>query len=77
MFHEHHSRSFLKSTTWFISAFIITFTILTLINKDWRTGLVEAVIVQILKAFLYYIHERLWNKSNFGQKLKRPTIVMK
>ena len=77
MFHEHASRSVLKSTTWFLLAFTITFISLALINQDWRAGLAEAVIVQALKSFLYYMHERLWNKSNYGQKLKKPTIVMK
>lgn len=77
MFHEKHSRSLLKSTTWFITAFTITFIILTILSKDWQTGLLESIILQIIKALVYYIHERVWNKSNYGQKLKKPAIVMK
>ncbi|MFA6604372.1 MAG: DUF2061 domain-containing protein [Patescibacteria group bacterium] len=77
MFHELHSRSILKSTTWFLLAFLITFIALGIINKDWKTGFWEAVAVQFLKTFIYYAHERLWNKSNYGQKLKKQTIVMK
>ncbi|MBU1203242.1 DUF2061 domain-containing protein [Patescibacteria group bacterium] len=77
MFHEHYSRSLLKSITWFILAFIITFVILSILNQDWRTGLWEAIFVQILKALFYYIHERMWNKTNYGQKLKKPSLVIK
>ncbi|MBT4210204.1 MAG: DUF2061 domain-containing protein [Candidatus Komeilibacteria bacterium] len=77
MFHEHHSRSLLKATTWFLLAFTITFITLTIINQDWKKGLLEAALVQALKAFVYYMHERIWNKSNYGQKLKKPAIVMK
>ena len=58
-------------------ALTLTFITLSILNKNWKTGLAEAVILQIMKALVYYLHERLWNKSNFGQKLKRPAIVMK
>lgn len=73
MFHEHYSRSLLKSTTWFILAFMTTFLVLSILNKNWKVSFLEAVFVQILKIFLYYLHERLWNKSDYGQKLKNPS----
>lgn len=73
MFHEHYSRSLLKSTTWFILAFMTTFSVLSILNKNWKVSFLEAVFVQILKIILYYFHERLWNKSDYGQKLKSPT----
>jgi len=77
MFHEHHSRSILKSTTWFFLALTLTFITLTILNQDWRSSLIEAVILQIIKAIIYYFHERIWNKSNYGQRLKKPSIIMK
>ena len=77
MFHEHTSRSVLKSATWFTVAFLVTFITLTIITQDWKTSILESTLLQILKTFAYYIHERLWNKSNYGQKLKKPTLVMK
>jgi len=77
MFHEHPSRSALKTTTWFVTAFIMTFIILAILSKDWKTGLLDSIILQIIKASIYYIHERVWNKSDYGQKLRKPTIVMK
>lgn len=77
MFHEHHSRSFFKSLTWFSLAFIITFVLLSLLNQDWKAGLIDSIALQALKAIIYYFHERLWNKSNYGQKLKKPALVMK
>lgn len=77
MFHDHHHRSLYKSTTWFLTAFTLTFLTLTILNQDWKSSLLESIALQLLKAFVYYIHERLWNKSNFGQRLKKPSIVMK
>lgn len=77
MFHEHHSRSFLKSATWFMTALTMTFATLTFLGNDWRTSLFDSIVLQVLKAFIYYLHERLWNKSNYGQRLRKPSIVMK
>ena len=77
MFHEHHSRSLIKSITWFALAFVISFLILFMINHDWITSFIEAILLQAIKAIAYYFHERVWNKSNFGQRLKKPAIVLK
>ncbi len=78
MFHEHHSRTFIKSITWFFSALIITFIIMMVINKgNLLTSFIDAIIIQLIKMTVYYIHERLWNKSNYGQRLKKPALVLK
>ena len=70
MFHEHHSRSFYKSLTWTVTAFIITFTIIYLMTKDIKTATADALLIQVIKFFFFYLHERIWNKSNYGQSLK-------
>jgi len=75
MFHEHHSRSILKSITWFVTAFTMTFIMLTILSQNWRTGLFQSITLQIIKACVYYIYERVWNKSDFGQKIREANIV--
>ena len=77
MFQEKPSRSVLKSLTWFLTAFMFTFLVLTILSKNWKVGLTNSIILQIIKAFIYYIHERFWNLSNYGQKLRKPTIAIK
>ena len=44
-----------------ISRFSILFNILTL----------AAILIQVIKFIFFYFHERIWNKSNFGQSLKK------
>ena len=70
MFHERHHRTFLKSVTWLLIAFGVTFLILLLIQDDWKKGAVYALVIQIIKFVFFYLHERVWNKTNFGQQLK-------
>ncbi|MBT4349617.1 DUF2061 domain-containing protein [bacterium] len=70
MFHEKHSRTIVKSITWRLLAFGATVIVLQLMINDWQTSLLHSVIIHSIKTVLYYIHERLWNMSNFGQELK-------
>lgn len=70
MFHERHSRSITKSITWLIVAFAVTFIVLFLLEQDWQSALWHALVIQIVKFIVFYIHERVWNRSNFGQELR-------
>lgn len=70
MFHEKHSRTIAKSITWRIIAFAATIVVLQLMIHDWQTSLAHSIVIHVVKTILFYIHERAWNLSNFGQELK-------
>ena len=70
MFHELHSRSILKSITWMLIAFVITTAALYILQRNIVVAAGEAILIQAIKFVFFYLHERAWNKSNFGQKLK-------
>lgn len=70
MFHELHSRSFLKSITWTVTGFWVAFVVLMIFTRDWRASVIDAAIIQLVKALFFYFHERIWNKSNYGQIIK-------
>jgi len=70
MFHERHSRTTLKSITWFIVGFLVTFGVLIIFTKDWKVAVFDAGLIQVIKVFFFYLHERLWNRSNYGQHLR-------
>lgn len=70
MFHEKHLRSIYKSTTWMIIAFIITATVVYLMSGSWKEAMADALIIQAIKFFFFYWHERIWNRTNFGQELR-------
>jgi len=75
MFHEKHHRTFLKSITWLIVGFSVTFGVLMFFTGSWKDSLLDASLIQILKFIFFYIHERIWNKSNYGQEISISKIV--
>ena len=60
-------RSLVKAITWRITASLDTFFISYIITGrfDWATSI--AFFEIITKAILYYLHERGWNKVNWGR----------
>ncbi len=64
---ERHKRTIAKTITWRITAFILTFIVIYL----WTGKLAEstgiAAILNSIKMIGYYIHERIWNKTDFGR----------
>tara|TARA_B100000965_G_scaffold12805_2_gene9710 strand:+ start:781 stop:1218 length:438 start_codon:yes stop_codon:yes gene_type:complete len=63
----NRTRSFIKAVTWRITASLDTFILSYIITGrfDWATSI--AIFEIVTKAFLYYFHERIWNKYNWGR----------
>ena len=40
-------------------------------TDSWGIALTAGFASAVIKTVLYYIHERLWNKSNYGRELKK------
>ena len=60
-------RSFFKALTWRIVASTITLisAMLIISNLDWTLSI---VIYEFINGILiYYVHERIWNKVNWGR----------
>lgn len=62
------SRSFLKALTWRVIAVIITTTIAFCITKRAEIALSIGAIDTVVKIVVYYVHERTWNRLNYGRK---------
>lgn len=61
-------RHILKTISWRVLGTIDTIVIGGLITGDWTIGLSIGGVEVISKMTLYYIHERVWYKSNYGVK---------
>ncbi len=64
------TRSLLKALTWRVIASLDTFLISFLITGrfDWATSI--AIFEIITKSTIYYLHERVWNRINWGRVIK-------
>lgn len=62
------SRSFVKALTWRTTGTLDTFLISLLITKKPFIAASIASIEVLTKIFLYYFHERIWNRISWGRK---------
>jgi uncharacterized membrane protein len=60
-------RSLIKSATYRIIAFIVLLTITWYATGDLVQTTFISVTFQTIQIFLYYIHERLWERINWGK----------
>lgn len=59
-------RHIAKAFSWRILASIVTFLVGWLVTGDVEFGMTIGLLDVILKLVLYYIHERIWYRSDFG-----------
>ena len=68
---DHPKRSLAKAMTWRIVAFLVTIIAIYIYTKDIKESLVVGISANVVKIFLYYVHERIWNRVKFG-RIKAP-----
>lgn len=73
---ESHSRSIVKSITWRLIAIAVTMLISYIWLQEWGSSIILALVANSIKALLYYLHERGWNKISFGRKKEIPEDYM-
>ena len=64
---DKNYRSLLKSISWRITGTIDTFVISFLITGKIAIALSISGVEIITKITLYYLHERVWNKTDIGR----------
>lgn len=69
-----HRRSIAKAVTWRLAATTDTVIIAWLITGKFALGLTIGGVEVFTKMFLYYLHERVWNRSSFGIDYQKLTL---
>ena len=67
-------RHFAKTITWRILATLTTILLAWIISGDPMIGLKVGGWEFFLKMLLYYIHERVWYKVNFGLVSRKSSL---
>ena len=65
---ETRTRAIIKAVTWRVTATTDTVIIAFFITGTIKDALSIGVLELLTKGVFYYVHERIWNKSNFGRK---------
>ena len=63
---DRQIRSFAKALSWRICATITTIIISYFVTHSFKFALSIGLIEVVTKFFLYYLHERVWQKCTFG-----------
>ena len=66
---EQHKRTLAKTVSWRIVGFFVTSGVLYLFNRDIKQTFVIMGSADLIKVFIYYAHERAWNKVKFGRQV--------
>ena len=69
---ESTQRSVLKALSWRILATAITTSLALAMTGQWEFAATIGLADTALKFFIYFAHERLWNRIPFGRHLKQP-----
>lgn len=64
---DKHSRSVVKAISWRVTGTIDTIVISYLITGHAKWALSIGFVELFTKIFLYYAHERVWNRLSFGR----------
>ncbi len=72
MSNEHRSRSILKAISYRVTGTISTFLVAYFITGEIGIALSIGGVEAVTKMFIYYWHERLWDKIKFGKKTPLP-----
>ena len=65
---DYHRRSWAKAISYRLLGSLVTGAIALVATQRWDMSLGIASADLVLKAALYYFHERAWNKIRWGRK---------
>ena len=75
MYRESNNRSILKTISWRFWATITTTALVFAFTGHLKIALAIGGIEVLLKVFLYYFHERMWNKISYGKKELKSSVI--
>jgi uncharacterized membrane protein len=62
-------RSLVKSSTWRITGISVLGTITWVITGNWIQTTYITVAFNMIQVILYYLHERLWERTDWGKSV--------
>lgn len=68
---ETHARSWVKSIVWRLIGVFILGGITYAFTRDWAETTWITIIFHVIRTVLYYLHERTWERVDWGKKRVR------
>ena len=68
---EKPNRSILKAISWRITGSLDTIIVSFFVTGSVKIAFSIGVVEVFTKMLLYYLHERVWNKIQFGREIEK------
>jgi adenylylsulfate kinase len=65
---ENRKRSLIKAITYRIIILVLDFTVIFILTKKIEIALGFMIISNIYTSIVYYFHERIWDRINWGKR---------
>ena len=65
---ESHFRSIVKAITWRMGGTAVTFTVAWIFTRRFELAAQIGVLDTLIKLGAFYVHERMWNRLDFGKQ---------
>ena len=65
---ETHVRSIAKAITWRAGGTVVTFAVVLVVTRRLDLAAQIGIFDTAVKVGAFYVHERIWNRLNFGKK---------
>lgn len=75
MFYESQLRSFLKSMSYRFIGTLATILITFTLTKKIELAVAAGIIDSFFKLILYFMHERVWQRIRYGQRIKNGCVI--
>ena len=75
MYKESKIRSIVKTISWRVLATLTTVSLVYIFIGDTKIAFTVGGIEVVLKMFIYFLHERVWDKLKFGRHEIKPFVV--
>ena len=69
-------RSIVKTVTWRILALTLTILISFLFVGNWTISVSIGIAANLTKTFFYYVHERFWERIDWGKTSKQDRLKL-
>ena len=69
---ESRKRSVVKSIIWRLIATTVTILLAYAWFGEWSSSISLGLAANGIKTILYYLHERLWDRTEFGRRKETP-----
>ena len=73
---EKHARTVFKTLSWRILATSTTLLLVYIFTQDVIISAGVSITEMAVKTVIYYIHERMWDKTDFGRKNSNQLNLM-